>query len=254
MDSLLLNHASRLASAEGGEHTVTIAGVGVYLGVVLIAMFIYLSMAKKGFGQRVFKNFVTGTFEQLYLFLENMAVNTIGSHGRKYVPMLVTFWLVIFFANLVGLFFPLTPTAVVGFNLGMALIVFGYVQYEGARANGVLGHISHFAGPKLPGVLAVLITPIIFCIELVSELMKNVSLTLRLYGNIHGGHQAVEAINHLTEKFYIAAGEFLLPIKLLTVLVQAMIFCLLTCVYLGLVTGHHDDHEHGDGHGEAAHA
>ncbi|MEQ1932427.1 MAG: F0F1 ATP synthase subunit A, partial [Fimbriimonadaceae bacterium] len=123
-------------------------------------------------------------------------------------------------------------------------ISIGYVQYEGMRANGVIGHFTHFAGPKLSGIL-ILITPIIFSIEIVSEVMKNVSLSLRLFGNIHGGHEAVTAMNKLAEP-YIPIGAFLLPIKLLTCLVQAMVFTLLTCVYLSLVTAHHDDH--GDDH------
>jgi F-type H+-transporting ATPase subunit a len=80
--------------------------------------------------------------------------------------------------------------------------------------------------------------------------MKNVSLSLRLYGNIYGGHQAVVAMNDLGMHVFkplgfdsgIPFGEFLLPIKLLTCLVQAMIFCLLFCVYLSLVT-HHEHHE-----------
>ncbi len=242
------------AEAEAPEHF-GIAAVAFYLVLVLGLIFLALGAAKKGLKQRVFKNFWTSRFEQLYLFIEGMCVGIIGAHGRKYVPMIITFWLLIFFGNVVALFFPYSPTADLSFNLGMALISMFYVQYEGMRSNGVLGHFGHFAGPKLGGAMALLITPVIFCIEIVSELMKNVSLSLRLYGNIHGGHQAVEAMNQLGTKFYIPFGEFLLPIKLLTVVVQAMIFTLLTCVYLSLVTHHseeHDDHGHADDHALAA--
>jgi F-type H+-transporting ATPase subunit a len=226
-----------------------IAGVAFYLAIVLILLFTLLTMAKKGLKQRVFQNFWTSRFEQLYLFIEGMCVNIIGGHGRKYVPFIITFWLMIFFGNIVALFFPYSPTADLSFNLGMALISIMYVQWEGMKSNGILGHFGHFAGPKLGGVMALMISPVIFCIEIVSEMMKNLSLSLRLYGNIHGGHQAVEAMNSLGTKFYVPVGEFLLPIKLLTVVVQAMIFTLLTCVYLSLVTHHeehHDEHAHAD--------
>ena len=188
--------------------------------------------------------------EQLYLFIENMCVATIGSHGRKYMPMIMTFWLVIFFGNMLALFLPFSPTADLSFNLGMALISIGYVQWEGIKANGVFGHFSHFAGPKL-GLAMIPITLMIFVIEIVSELMKNVSLSLRLYGNIHGGHQAVEAMNQVGSGAFIPLGAFLLPVKLLTVIVQAMIFTLLTCVYLSLVTSHHSDDAHGHEHEHA---
>lgn len=250
--------------AEAGEATeVSSLGLFIYLAIVLAVVFILLSQAKKGFGDRVFKNPLTQCAEQLYLFIQNMAIGIIGPHGRKYIPMIMTFWIVIFVSNVFGLFMPMTPTASLSFNLGMALISIGYVQYEGMKANGVFGHFSHFAGPKLPIAMAIIITPIIFCIEIVSEIMKNVSLSLRLFGNIHGGHEAVLAMNNLghhiggLEWLNFPFGAFLLPIKLLTCLVQALIFSLLTCVYISLVTGHHEehgDHEHANegGHGAVA--
>lgn len=244
------------AAEGGGHHTPNWLGWFVYTLFVLVLVFFMLGKAKSGINNRVFTNWWTQRLEQLYLFLENMCVGIIGPHGRKYMPMMMTFWLVIFVANVVALLFPYAPTADLSFNLGMALIAVGYVQWEGMRANGVIGHFSHFAGPKfgIKGaaiVMTLLITPLIFSIEIVSELMKNVSLSLRLFGNIHGGHEAVVALNNLGGSF-VPVGFFLLPIKFLTCIVQALIFTLLTCVYLSLVT-HHEDH--GDhGHGEAAHA
>jgi F-type H+-transporting ATPase subunit a len=247
MGEILSTSGSLIASTE----QVSLLGVSLYIGLVLILIFGYLSFAKKGINSRVFKNKLTGTTEQLYLFVENMCVNIIGGHGRKYVPFIIGLWMVIFVGNMVALFFPYSPTADLSFNLALALTSVAYVQYEGIRTNGLLGHVSHFAGPKLGGLMAVLISPIIFAIEVVSELMKNVSLSLRLFGNIHGGHQAVEAMNELGHGYYVPFGEFLLPIKLLTVIVQAMIFTLLTCVYLSLVTHHESEHTHSehDAHG-----
>jgi F-type H+-transporting ATPase subunit a len=245
MGHLIETMPSLLAAEEGGSHGLTFLGLWVYLLFTLAIIFGAMAYAKKDLGSRVFRNPITQAFEQMYLFIENMCVGTIGPHGRKYVPMIVTFWLVIFVGNAVALFFPSSPTADLSFNLAMALISIFYVQWEGIKANGVAGHFSHFAGPKL-AVYMIPITIMIFVIEIISELMKNVSLSLRLYGNIHGGHQAVEAMNALGKDIYVPLGAFLLPVKLLTVVVQAMIFTLLTCVYLSLVTGHHDDdHSHG---------
>jgi F-type H+-transporting ATPase subunit a len=248
MGELLYNVASLVAASGEGHHGPTFWGLMVYIVFALAIMFGLLAYANKGLGQRVFKNPLTQAWEQLYLFIENMCVGTIGSHGRKYIPMIITFWLVIFVGNAIALFFPTSPTADLSFNLGMALISIGYVQWEGIKSNGLFGHLGHFAGPKL-GLIMIPITGLIFIIELISELMKNVSLSLRLFGNISGGHQAVEAMNELGAGYYIPVGAFLIPIKILTVVVQAMIFTLLTCVYLSLVTAHHDDdaghhHEH----------
>ncbi len=275
MGDLLLSGTSLLAaaegaSAEGGHHGPSFLGLMIYLGLVLAILFGLMAYAKKGMGQRVFKNPITQLFEQLYLFIENLCVGTIGPHGRKYIPVIGTFWMVIFIGNLLALFMPTSPTADLSFNLSMALIAVLYVQNEGIQLHaagyrakgmnpiqawiyGFFKHMSHFAGPKLPVAMAIIITPIIFSIEIISELMKNVSLSLRLFGNIHGGHQAVEAMNVLGEGIYVPFGVFLLPIKLLTCVVQALVFSLLTCVYLSLLTGHHDDHDEGHG-AETAHA
>jgi F-type H+-transporting ATPase subunit a len=232
--------------AEASEHEgATFIGLFAYVAFALVVLFGLMAYAKKGFNNRVFKNPVTSLFEQLYLFVQNMTVGIIGSHGRRYVPMIMTFWMVIFTGNIIALFFAASPTADLSFNLGMALISILYVQYEGMRSNGVFGHFKHFAGPKL-GFALIPITAMIFIIEIISELMKNVSLSLRLYGNMHGGHMAVEAMNKMGEKVYIPVGDFLLPIKLLTCVVQAMIFTLLTCVYISLVTHHDHDEDHGE--------
>jgi len=256
MNELLQTGLTLFAAEEGGEHAVhhgaTFWGLAAYLLFTLIILFTFLQIAKSGFKDRVFKNIWSSRFEQVYLFIQGMCVNIIGPHGRRYVPFIITFWLVIFVSNIVGLFFAFTPTADLGFNLGLALISIGYVQWEGMKANGVLGHFKHFAGPKL-GIAMIPITLMIFLIELISEAIKNVSLSLRLFGNIEGGHRAVEAMNQLGihiggSQFSIPIGFFLLPIKVLTVVVQALIFSLLTCVYISLVTHHEDDHS-GDDHG-----
>lgn len=216
-------------------------GLACYMAFVVAVLVGLMVAGKRGMDAKVFRKPIAQCFEQLYLFIENMVLGAIGAHGRKYIPLIMSFWMVIFVANVIALFFPASPTADISFNLAMAIMVVGYVQYEGIKVNGIRGHLSHFAGPKLGGPL-VIVSGMIFVIEIISELMKNVSLSLRLYGNMHGGHEAVEAMNKLGQKVYLPVGAFLMPIKLLTCVVQAMIFTLLTCVYLGLVT-HSADHD-----------
>ena len=228
------------ADSEEG-HGASFLGVAVYLALVFGIIIFTLSMAKRDFGERVFTRPAAQLFEQVYVFVENLCLSIIGPHGRKYITMIMTLWLVIFVGNMLALFMATSPTADISFNLGMALMAVGYAQWEGIRANGLLGHIIHFSGPRMSGGLVV-ISLFIFPIEVLSEIMKNVSLPLRLYGNIHGGHQAAEALNALGANYYVAAGAMLIPIKLLTVIVQALIFCLLTCVYLALTT-HHEQEE-----------
>lgn len=248
MDPSLIT--ANLAAAEGGaHHGPSFWGLLIYTGFAIAIIFGLMAYAKKGLGERVFRNPITSCFEQLYLFIESMCVGVIGPHGRRYIPMMMTFWMLIFVSNFISLFFASAPTADISFNLGLAIVAILYVQWEGIQANGAGGHLSHFAGPKM-GLALIPITAMIFLIELISEVMKNVSLSLRLFGNIDGGHQAVEAMNGLgmslfhvgSFTFGIPFGAFLIPIKLLTCVVQAMIFTLLNCVYISLVTHHEEEH------------
>jgi len=253
--TLLLAAGGENGGGHGAYHfEPTLVSTSFYFLVALVIVFVVLSLAKKGFKDQVFKNPFTCMLEQLYLFLENLAVGIIGPHGRKYLPFAMTFWLMIFFCNLVALVAPTAPTADLSFNLGMALISIGYVQWEGMKTNGVFGHFKHFAGPKLPFAL-IPISLMIFVIEIISEAMKNVSLSLRIFGNIDGGHRAAAAMNEIGSKMFpfaggnatgIPFGYFLLPIKFLTCLVQAMLFSLLFMVYVSLVTSH--EHEEEEGH------
>ncbi|MBI1333446.1 MAG: F0F1 ATP synthase subunit A [Armatimonadetes bacterium] len=233
------------------EQFVSFKGWAFYLLIVIVFICVFLGYAKKGYNGRVFTSKVSRLAEQLYLFLENMVLGAIGPHGRKYLPLAAGFWILIFVSNILALLAPMSPTTVLSFNVGLAVASIAYVQYEGIKANGFFGHVTHFAGPKL-GLALLPITLMIFVIEIFSELMKNMSLSIRLFANMHGGHAAVESMNSLFFGLSVPGlnlvplGEFLLPLKILTCVVQALVFTLLTCVYLGLVTSH--------GHGDEAHA
>ncbi len=264
MDSLQLT-LPPLASVDGGEHAGPgFFGLVFYFALVLALIAVAIRITKSGLGERVFKNPITQASEQMFLFVESMCVNIIGPHGRKYIPFIGTLWVVIFVGNSVALFFPTSPTADLSFNLAMALMAVSYVQYEGIKGHadaerrkgrgllsawviGFFKHLRHFAGPKMGGLVGFIMPFILFPIEVISELMKNVSLSLRLYGNIFGGHTAVEALNAIGKPVYFPLGGLLLLVKLLTVIVQSLVFTLLTCVYLSLVLHHEEDH--GPAHG-----
>jgi len=259
MESYSTFSGTIFAAAGEKGHGMSFWGLAFYVVLVLAVILGTMAYAKTGLSDRVFKNPLTRLYEHVYIFVKNLCVSIIGPHGERFVPMMFTFWIVIFVGNITALLFPTSPTADLSFNLGMALIAVGYVQYAGivsqyehlrhegvsaaaAIPKAIFRHLMHFTGPRLPLVL-IPISGLIFVVELISEVMKNVSLSLRLYGNIDGGHQAADAMNKLLYDYYIPVGAFLMPIKLLTCIVQALIFCLLTCVYISLVT-HHEEESH----------
>jgi len=213
-----------------------------YSGLVIFLVFLFAFLARKGFTKRAFTYMPTRLAEHLLVFLDSMALSVIGPHGRKYVPFLVALWLYIFIGNVMGLVFNYTPTAEWSMNLSLAVITVIYVQYEGIRTNGLFGHLKHFSGPKLGGAMVV-VSGLIFFVEIISECMKVVSLSLRLYGNIHGGHIVVSSLNSILPG--VPFGGLLLPIKFFTCVIQAYVFVILTCTYLSMVTSHgHDEDEH----------
>ena len=174
----------------------------------------------------------------------------IGPGGEKYTPLVGTLFLYIFAMNLLGTI-PIfhSPTANLSITLALGLVVFVYVQYEGIRQNGIGGHFSHFLGPKLGKYP--LLAPLMLPIELISEGVRPFTLAVRLFGNIFGEDVIIIVLAGLGATLggsllgWIPIQVVLLPLALLTSFVQALVFSILTCIYLSLVQ-HHSDGEHGD--------
>lgn len=186
------------------------------------------------------------TFEVGVEALRSMLRDLVGPHGLKYFPVVATFATLIFISNLMGLLpsiVAIPPTANLNTTLALALCSFLYYNYVGIRENGLIGHIKHFFGPVL------FIAPLMFPIEIISNLARILSLSLRLFGNIFGEEQVSGVIGDLTPWI---VPIFLMPLGLLTAFLQTFIFVTLSMIYLGEVTAHHGEHGHEHGHGEQA--
>jgi F-type H+-transporting ATPase subunit a len=247
MDLLQQSNLPLAAVSEGKE-------IGWYIffysGLTIALVLLFAALAKKGLKSRVYTYLPTRLAEHLYLFLEGMTVNVIGPQGKKYVPFLLALWTFIFVGNVMGLLLAATPTADWSLNIAMAIITVVYVQYEGIKQNGVWGHIKHFSGPKLGGAM-IIVSGLIFVVEIVSECMKLVSLSLRLYGNIEGGHIVRTSLDSIIAG--IPIGGVLLPIKFFTCIIQAFVWSILTCTYLSIATAHGHDEEHEESHADHGH-
>lgn len=190
------------------------------------------------------KNPLTLTAEHVYLWIEDMCLNVIGPHGRKYITFVITVYLLVLCSNLFGLVGLAAPTGSLGVTFGLAVVVVIYVQEEGIRANGFIGYIKHFFGPPLGGGAMILISLLLFFIETISEAAKMLSLSLRLQGNIHGEHQVGLTLGSLVKfgNFSLPLQTVLIPLGVFVCIVQALVFTMLTCVYLGMMTGHEEEH------------
>ncbi len=165
----------------------------------------------------------------------------VGPKGRQYLPLVGSTFLLIWFSNLAGLVPGLmAPTSNLNVTLGCALTVWVFYHIEGIRAQGIVAYLKHFA---LPPGSPVVMAPLMLIIEVISHLARVMSLTLRLFGNIFGEELVIIILASLIPFFVPLPMMFL---GLLTGTLQALIFVILTMVYLGgaVAVEHHDEAHH----------
>ena len=161
--------------------------------------------------------------------ISNLSESVIGHDGPKYVPLFASLFVFILASNLVGLIPGFTPPTD-NFNVTFALGVVSFVAYNyyGLRAHG-LAYLKQFMGPLL------ILAPLMIIVELFSHLFRPASLAIRLYGNMFADHLLLGIFTDLT-KLFIPVIFYLLGT--FVSLVQALVFTLLTMVYVGLAIGH----------------
>jgi F-type H+-transporting ATPase subunit a len=186
--------------------------------------------------------------ELLLELVVGLSDGIIGKKGRKFIHLYGCFFIFILAANLSGLvpgFSP--PTNNFNVTLGLGLISFVAYNYLGLREHG-FGYIKQFVGPmtSLPGgskkfmtllFVPVLIVSIFFfsVLEGISHLVRPVSLSLRLFGNMFGDHLVVEIFTELTR--IIVPVLFYLLGALVSV-IQAFVFTLLSVIYVAMALSH----------------
>lgn len=225
------------------------------------------------------------TFEFIVEFLHGQLANIVGEKvATRSFPILATLFLFILTANWFGILplvgtwgfgesagYPgllkevdvplLRPaTADMNMTLGMALAFMGVWLWITIREVGLIYFLKHLFAPKgksqnaVMAIVMVAIFAMVGVIEVVSILIRPVSLSLRLYGNIFAGETLLHTMMTLlngTNPIVEWIGRLVLPIpfyfmEVLVGLVQALVFTLLCAVYVMLSTAHeeHDD-EHG---------
>lgn len=157
--------------------------------------------------------------------------DTIPHHARRHLKILGTLAFFILVSNLLGLIPTFgSATAHASVTFGLAITSFLYYNIVAVREIGAAKHLKHLLGPVL------LLAPLMFVIEFVSHVARNLSLSMRLFGNIFGEHSA-------TEMFYGFAGGYGLPVPMMFLglfgaFLQTFIFSLLSMIYIALATEH----------------
>ena len=171
------------------------------------------------------RNFAEGLVE----LIVGLADSVIGKKGRKYVGLFGSFFVFILTANLFGLlpgFSP--PTNNLNTTFGLGVISFCAYNYFGFREHGA-GYIKQFMGPVL------FLAPFFLVLEIVSHIVRPVSLALRLFGNMFGDHLVVEIFTELTK---VGVPVLFYAFGLLVSVIQASVFTILSVIYVAMAISH----------------
>jgi F-type H+-transporting ATPase subunit a len=190
-------------------------------------------------------------FEAFYEGLSDFGLGIAGPTARPYIPLFAAFFLLILFSNWIGLVPPVgrihelrAPSSDVNITIGLALVAFVIFEVEGFRKLGVRGYLGKFFPiyEFRTGIGAGFIAMFVGLVELMLEFVKPVTLSMRLFGNIYGGEVALGVITALTIAF-IPVG--LLGLEVMLNAIQALIFSILTLMFIVLAI---ESHGHEEGH------
>lgn len=185
--------------------------------------------------------------EGLVLFIrDDIAEPNIGhDDGRKFTPLLCSFFSFILVAALLGLMpFSATSTGNLAVTMGLALVSFAAQQYAGISKYGVAGHFHNLIPPGLPAWLL----PIMIPVEILSMFTKPFALMIRLFANMLAGHMVITTLLLLIALMgqiswiggvamapvSIALSLFIMLLEVLVAFIQAYIFTLLSAIFIGM--------------------
>lgn len=200
------------------------------------------------------KNKFINTVEYGYEFVRNDITEGVIGHGfKKHVPFLATLFFFILISNFVGLIPGCkTPTGSLSVTWALSTISFVYFNFWGVKAHGGWGYIKSIAPSGLPLPLV----PVIWFFELISLVLRWLTLAVRLYGNMFAGHMVLGIFALASSVFLTVGIEALSPtaglsvawwllllvmyaLETLVAFLQAYVFTVLSSVYISLATSAH---------------
>ncbi|BFU92092.1 MAG: ATP synthase subunit a [Nitrospira sp.] len=233
----------------------SIGGVDISINKAVIFMWIVIAVAAvlmimAGSSRKLVPGKLQSLAEMMVEFIRNMILDTMGKDGMRFFPFVATLFLFILFSNYIGLIpGTYTVTSQIVVTAVFSFFVYGMSLVVGFWLHGVK-YLGILIPPGTPGWLVPLMIPI----EIISQIARPVSLAVRLFANMTAGHVMLAVLSGLTISgglligwlpLVVSIGVYLLEF-LLIAFIQAYIFTILTCVYLG-------DAFHLHGHEEHAH-
>jgi F-type H+-transporting ATPase subunit a len=219
----------------------------VFLIIVALLVIAIAQLAVRSYrGGRV-PSGLGAAVESLVLFIrDEVAEPNIGhGDGRRFTPLLCSFFSFILLAALFGLIpGSATSTGNIAVTLALATVSFAAQQWAGISKFGLAGHFHNLVPPGMP----VLLLPIMIPVELLGMFTKPFALTVRLFANMLAGHMVITTLLLLipllgqlhwlagvaVTPISLALSVFIMLLELLVAFIQAYIFTLLTAIFIGM--------------------
>ncbi|MEY3683961.1 MAG: synthase subunit a [Chloroflexota bacterium] len=222
----------------------SITGSIIMSWIVMAVVIIPLTIA----AQRL-KEIPSGVQNFLEFAIESLSSFAMGIGGpgaKKFITFFLACFLFIVVSNWSGLIPGVgrvhefrAPTSDVNVTVGLALVAFVYFHYQGVRALGVGGYLGKFFATKGTGPIDKVINHFVGALEFLLEIVKPITLAMRLFGNIYGGELALTVMTTITLAFIPVA---LYGLELFVGLMQGIIFSVLVLVFTMLaMEGHHEE-------------
>ncbi len=193
-------------------------------GLIAVFFFIRVSLSVER------ANPVQHVAEMLHEFIGGQAEQVIGHGYERFQAYVTCIFLFVLICNLSGLIPGITaPTTSIMVTLGLAIPTFFFYNFHGIRAQGPIGYLKHFAGPVW------WMAWLIFPIEIFSDVIRIMSLSVRLYANMFAGDLVTMVFFSLVP---VGVPVIFLGLHLFVSLIQAFVFMLLTMIYLSLAVSH----------------
>ena len=229
-------------------------GLDISLNKAVIMMWVVIALASwllvsAGRQRRLIPTRLQSVAELLVEFIRGIILDTMGKKGMRFFPFIATLFVFILFSNMLGL----VPGSYTVTSQIVVTAAFALFVYSMSIVMGFVIHGFKFLGILIPPGTPMLLLPLMMPIELVSQLARPVALAVRLFANMTAGHTILAVLFGMALSLPVLIGwlpfTFTIAINGLEVgiaFIQAYIFTILTCVYLGDAINLH-------GHSEGAH-
>jgi len=210
----------------------TPTNVTLWMGIAVLCVVLLLVIGTRG--RAIVPTRSQSIAEEIYGFVHKMLEDIAGKEGLKYFPYIMTIFMFIVLANMLGLLpFSFTTTSHLAVTGTLAVMVFVSVTLIGFFKHG-FGFLKLFWISSAPLPLR----PILAIIEVISYFVRPVSHSIRLMGNMMAGHAVIKVFAGFAGAlgagavFPIAAIMAVYGLEVLVTVIQAYVFTILTCVYL----------------------